>query len=239
MLVSHRKEFIYSKTVKTAGTSVESYFEKYCMPEGEWEFSHSRKEYVGASGIIGYRGTNPIGKKFYNHMPAKDIRDKLGDQTWERYFKFCVVRDPFDKLVSGFHMFEKRKAQYTLKEKLALPAVRWITKGNPIDRVTGDTPVERFRSWIKKGGWVDDRDKYMIDGNVCMDTFILYEDLQGGIRKICEHLEIAYEPENIPHLKAGNREGDVPLSEYYDSETIAIVSRLYEFELKAFGYKAP
>lgn len=35
MLISHRKRFIFTKTAKTAGTSVESYFEQYCMPEGE------------------------------------------------------------------------------------------------------------------------------------------------------------------------------------------------------------
>jgi hypothetical protein len=31
MLVSHLKKFIFTKTKKTAGTSVESVFEPYCM----------------------------------------------------------------------------------------------------------------------------------------------------------------------------------------------------------------
>lgn len=53
MLVSHRKKFIYTKTVKAAGTSVVSYFEKSCMPEGAWEFAHFRDEYVSEEGILG------------------------------------------------------------------------------------------------------------------------------------------------------------------------------------------
>ena len=31
MLISHRKKFIFTKTKKTAGTSVESVFETYCI----------------------------------------------------------------------------------------------------------------------------------------------------------------------------------------------------------------
>jgi hypothetical protein len=78
MLVSHRKKFIYTKIVKTAGTSVESYFEKYCMPEGAWEFAYYREVYDSEEGIIGYRGNNATENKWNNHMPAIEIRDKIG-----------------------------------------------------------------------------------------------------------------------------------------------------------------
>jgi hypothetical protein len=100
MLVSHRKQFIYTKTVKTAGTTVEAYFEKYCLPEGEWRLSHARDEYAGPTGVVGYRGLNPQGKQWYHHMPARAIKRRVGDDVWNSYFKFSVVRNPFDKLVS-------------------------------------------------------------------------------------------------------------------------------------------
>ena len=51
MLVSHRYKFIYTKTRKTAGSSVESYFEPFCMPDGEWTQRHLREEYVSDAGI--------------------------------------------------------------------------------------------------------------------------------------------------------------------------------------------
>ena len=52
MLISHRKQFIYTKTYKTAGTSVEVYFEPYCMQEGEWkEVLNSDAKKYGGSGI--------------------------------------------------------------------------------------------------------------------------------------------------------------------------------------------
>ena len=102
MLISHRYRFIYTKTTKTAGTSVESFFEEFCMPDGEWTESHRRDEYVSPAGVVGYRGNNPEGKKWWNHMPAASIKELVGKAIWDSYFKFCVVRDPFDKCISAF-----------------------------------------------------------------------------------------------------------------------------------------
>ena len=110
MLVSHRYKFIYTKTVKTAGTSVESFFEPYCMKEDEWSLSHSRNEYISEAGIIGYRGKDiPDNCTWYNHMPAVKIKTLLGDDIWNSYFKFCVIRNPFSKAVSHYYFQGKKK----------------------------------------------------------------------------------------------------------------------------------
>src|SRR5438034_9985645 len=99
MLVSHRKQFIYTKTIKTGGTSVEAYFEPYCFPDREYEFLHARPQYASETGIVGFRGLKrpDDGIEWYNHMPAAEIKARLGEDVWNRYVKFCVVRDPFDK----------------------------------------------------------------------------------------------------------------------------------------------
>jgi Sulfotransferase family len=241
MLVSHRKNFIYTKTVKTAGTSVESYFERYCMPESEWEFTHHRKEYVGEDGVIGFRGEPPKGTIWRNHMPADEIRRLVGDDIWDRYFKFCVVRNPYDKLISGYYFFMYREnlkmkdAPRKLKDRFKGFIDRFKHNGN---RTCGND-VDGFRRWLKKRGGIMDRDKYMIDDRVCVDFFILYEELLSGIKHVCERLEIPYEPERIPKLKSGIRNNDLPVSEYYDTESIKIVKELYSFELEKFGYEMP
>src|SRR6185312_9079529 len=102
MLISHRYRFIYTKTNKTAGTSVEAYFERYCMPDGEWHPGHARDEYDSEAGVIGYRGENPKNKRWYNHMPAALIRQQVGETVWNDYYKFCVIRNPWEKAISGF-----------------------------------------------------------------------------------------------------------------------------------------
>ena len=42
-LISNKKKFIYIKNKKVAGTSIESYFEKYCIPyDKDYKQSHKR-----------------------------------------------------------------------------------------------------------------------------------------------------------------------------------------------------
>lgn len=184
------------------------------MPDGVWEFAHSREEYVSKEGIIGYRGNNAKGKKWYNHMPAIEIRDKIGLSIWHKYFKFCVVRNPFDKLVSGFFF------------------------ANPEKNEGGDL-IGSFRNWIKNGGSVVDRDKYLINGDICIDYFVRYENLDNGIENVCNLLNIKFESETIPKLKTGFRNREISLKEFYDEETIELVCRKYAFELEYFNYNAP
>jgi len=221
MLISHRKQFIYTKTLKTAGTSVELYFEKYCMPDGVWKFQNSREMYVSTAGIIGFRGMrNVSGYEWYNHMPASEIREKVGDSIWDNYFKFCVIRNPFDRLVSGFFYYQQLR-----HGKKAAGA--------------GDLIVN-FRRWVKENGHSTiDRDKYLINGQICLDYLIRYEELEKGIRHVCDILELPFEPDSIPYMKAGFRGVDIPLKDFYDFETVQIVTNMYKFELHQFNYSVP
>ncbi|HWO40244.1 MAG TPA: sulfotransferase family 2 domain-containing protein [Candidatus Eisenbacteria bacterium] len=240
MLISHRKHFIYTKTVKTAGTSVEVYFERFCLPEGYQQLQHARDEYVGPEGVVGYRGSNVAGHKWRNHMPAREIRQAVGDQVWRSYFKFCVIRNPFDKLVSAFYFLEDRQRNSQTKTLTWKDQLKRLYKNpDPIACITGTDPVERFRSWIRAGGSIIDRNKYTIDGQICVDYFIRFEDLAAGVKHVCSELDIPFEPRKIPRLKTGIRRTEIPLRDYYDAATIAIVKRIYKFELETFGYSEP
>lgn len=216
MLVSHRKQFIYTKTAKTASTSVESYFEQYCLPEGAWEFQHAIEETETPEGIIGYRGAETEGKRWFNHMSAVDIREKLGEEVWTGYFKFAVIRDPFDKLLSGY-FFSQRP------------------EGSSQQLIAG------FRRWMSAGGGeaIVDRHTYTIDSKICLDYFIRYEDLENGVREVCERLGLPVDLGRLPRLKSGFRQQQVPLEAFYDEATVAIATEIYAFELDCFGYRPP
>lgn len=225
MLISHRKKFIYTKTKKTAGTSVECYFEKYCLPSGTWAFSHAREETVCEDGVIGFRGSQSGNKTWWNHMSAHDIRRLVGEPTWNDYFKFCVIRNPFEKMVSAFHFFERQRPSEVVSVQ---------------DRdYQKNVMIDQFRDWIKNQTTVTDRDTYMIDGEMAMDYVIRYEDLKNGIRLVCDRLELPFEPHDIPVLKAGVRDRSIPVRDYYDETCLHIVETLYRFEINCFGYDRP
>jgi hypothetical protein len=218
MLVSHRKKFIFVKTGKTAGTSVEVFFEKYCFPENEWIFSHARDEYINPlSGIVGYRGAGKDDVKFYNHMPASKLRTEIGEDIWEHYFKFTIIRNPFDKMVSAFFHFEKSQ--------------------NP-DKYSMDnlTDIQRFRNWVSDGGKILDRDIYLINGKVAVDYFIRFESLKEDIETVCQKLQLDYDLADLPTLKSEHRDRTIKLKDFYDTPTEKIVRELFKFEIEYFDY---
>ncbi|WP_259129157.1 sulfotransferase family protein [Salinibacter ruber] len=195
MLVSHDKNFIYTKTNKTASTSIELFFEPYCLPDGEYNASREREMSVTEAGIVGYRGDHYDGQRWFNHMPAKWIREELGEETWNSYFKFCSIRNPFDKAVSAFHF---QKGKYSSD---------WKTKIRKIARKLGDSVLQiEFEIWLRRGLMPDDRDKYVIDGDFCVDFFIKYENLKEGIERVGEKVGIDFGGRDIPHKLGGYRD---------------------------------
>ena len=111
VLVSHKYKFIYIKNGKVAGTSVEAFFGKYCIdPKKTYDYSEAQEEHIDEFGIIGSRGVN-LTNKWKNHIDAKTIRSYLDDQMFDEYFKFCVIRNPYDKMVSSY-FFNKSKLSF-------------------------------------------------------------------------------------------------------------------------------
>ena len=231
MLISHRHHFIYTKTSKTASTSVESYFEPFCMPDDDsWQISHSRDTVESEAGIIGYRGSNSRGQKWHGHMAAEKIKEQIGDDIWGQYFKFCVIRDPFDKAVSAFHFAEYMQDQRSGLAKLFVKIKRFIR---------GASAEKRFKKWVARSRFRDDRNKYMINNEVCVDYFIRYEELEKGIRDVCEKLGLPIELERLPKFKAGIRPQDRNLTSYYDKATAKRIAKQFSWEIETFGYTSP
>ena len=94
MIISHKYRFIFVKTLKTAGTSIEVFLSQFCGPDDILTpiLPH----------VEPHRPRNHEG--FFNHMPAHEIRDRVGWDVWNGYFKFCVERNPWDKTLSYYHM---------------------------------------------------------------------------------------------------------------------------------------
>ena len=217
MLLTHRHAFIYLKTIKTAGTSVEIYFERACLPEDHgYEELHFRNALVTEAGVIGQRG-GVATDEWYNHMPASMVRDKVGP-IWDRYLKFCCVRDPYDKVVSAFWM------QIGDAEREAL-----ITA--PFSKVQ-----ERFEAWVAISDLGRDRYIYTIDGQPVVDDVIRYETLTEDLRRICERTGVPYEPWRLGRYKGEYRQRPEPAEAYYGAESLAIVGEAYDREFEWFSY---
>ncbi len=135
MIISHERKFIYIKTIKTAGTSLEIALSKLCgpgdvlTPLGDDE--GARVAYAGA-GARNYRVPRqdlPPRKRlravlrgvdgpyrYYEHIPAWQVRRLVGEGIWRDYFKFTITRNPFDYIISRYfsdvHFIERLKMEH-------------------------------------------------------------------------------------------------------------------------------
>jgi hypothetical protein len=113
VLVSHKYKFIYIKNVKVAGTSIESFFGSFCKnPKNTYTYEHSSQQSIDDYGIIGSRLDGFRNEDIWkSHISASEIKKQLGDDKFNEYFKFSVIRNPYDALVSLYY-FEKSTLQF-------------------------------------------------------------------------------------------------------------------------------
>jgi hypothetical protein len=189
VLVSFEKQFIYTKTVKTAGTSVEIFLEPYCLAADSYVQIGPRDESITGYGVVGFRGANrPADVRWYNHMPAAQIREYLGNSGYGGSQDFSELR-------------------------------------------------RNFIDWIRRRRFLVDRNKYVIDGSVCLDYYIRFESLTEGLKEVCQKLAIDRDVAELGRFKSGDRRADRHFSEFYDEETRKIVAEAFALELDHFGYR--
>lgn len=94
MIISHRHKFIFIKTRKTAGTSIEAALASICGPDDIMTPPDPDKH--KETGLKSHSGMADLCRIF-----------QPGDAPLN-YFTFCFERNPWDKTVSWFHYLKVR-----------------------------------------------------------------------------------------------------------------------------------
>jgi len=219
MLVSHRYRFIYVKTKKSAGSSVELAFEPAARPAG-WVSpaggpAFPTEEIVSEAGIVGARGPEAkAGARYWDHMPAAQIKRAVGPVIWQRYFKFCTIRNPWDKTVSFFHYVR--------------PELRHAPR---------ESVVANFRRWVHGPGRRRglDRGIYWINDRPVMDAYVRYHRLCEDVATVAARLGVA--DARLPEVHTGFRKADLGYRDYYDENARRVVADVYGDEIEYFGWR--
>jgi len=232
MIISHTHKFIFIKSFKTAGTSVEAELSNFCSgsdivtPLNDYRYNRDENgrfihKSMNADEFVRLNLAN------LQHAEALTIKDQVSPDVWNNYYKFSITRNPWDRAVSYF-FWEKRldpalKPQKKIYHYLGMPF-------NELDQLR-----RLFSSYIKNASWPNNDCFYTIDDQLCTDFVIRYEKLPEDYSKVCNKLELP--ASTLPRLKGGVRKQRYHYSDYYDEESIAIVADRHKNDIRLFGYE--
>ena len=218
MLVSHTKKFIFLKTVKTGGTSVEGALERYCLPPGTPTPLHARPETVSEYGIVGARHKYlDAYEVYFSHMPAADLRHHLGEDIWNTYYKVTVVRHPYEKTISSFFFNRSRN-------------------NAPDTEQNAEETKQDFRAFVMKKQFARDRHIFTLNGELAIDSVLRHEMMVDDLKALNVRLGLEFEPDHLPNFKSGLRPRSATVENLITPDVADVIDEAFQFEFDHFGY---
>lgn len=232
MIISHAHKFIFIKSFKTAGTSIDSTLSNFCSGEDIVtpmnDFIHNRNE----KGEFIHKSMNAedfikLDLPNLQHVEAQTIKNMVAPEVWNDYFKFSIARNPWDRAISYFYWNTRNDPALKPKKKF------YHHLGVPYDEL--DQLRKLFSEFIKNTTLPSNDPFYVINDELCVNAVIRYENLIEDYAKICNQLGLA--SSELPRLKGGIRATKHHYSDYYDEESKEIVAKQHKNDIRLFGYK--
>ena len=192
MRLSHKHKFLYVAPPKTGSETIRLSLDKYSDIKG---------------GPIENRGD--FTKVPYTHAKGWELQThfEASGWNWNEYFKFSVVRNPWNRAISQW--------KYQIKTNRTDKSVDFkefvLSKQLHSQCIT----------------WTHDK-----KNNQIVDFIAKLENLQKDFNIICDKIGIPRQ--QLPHKNITEHKH---YTEYYDEETKSIVAKKYRKDIEYFGYK--
>lgn len=188
MTVSDKYKFIFFHLRKTGGTSV--------------------------AVSIGENGSDPFKDR---HLTPSQAQNRIPGK-FKSYYKFSIIRNPFDRLVSCF-AYDKQVT------------TEFIAGGKHHGMNFNDYLQYRL---IEQGGWwrTAQADYLAPNGEMIIDFLCRFERLQEDFNKVCER--VGMNKRILPFRRQTKHE---KYWKYYNDVSRELIEEFYSRDLEEYGYK--
>jgi len=228
VIVSHKYKFIFLKSSKTAGTSMEIALSKFCGDEDiitplgpENEGTRNGLGYPGPRNYLApfadYRARDVARlivrhrkkMRFYHHITAGEAKKYIGEAIWNDYYKFCFERNPWDRVISWYYWRCQSEPRPTLAEFIDSHA------------------LEKLR----KTGF----ELYTIEGKIAVDRIYLFENLKQELDEIQAILRLPETP-TLPRAASAYRKDKRHYRDVLNNDQREKIERVFSKEIGMLGY---
>jgi chondroitin 4-sulfotransferase 11 len=225
--INHDKKCVFIHIPKTAGIYVRSVLSKnydfnlylfqrpdhkeYCETNTDLEYNEKQDLYFANKihGIINYYKTS----EYLNKLMDMD------DEKWDSYYKFCFVRDPYDKFVSGWNY-----VQETHKMNIDFDVF--------IKYETILSEDEYFHTFLPQNVHIMNEKNEVYVNKICK-----FENLENDLEEVLIH--IGFSKEEICHdkNKKPNKRKHEHYKKYYNNETLNVINTKFKKDFELLDYK--
>ena len=235
MIVSFKYKFIFIKTYKTAGSSIEEYLypllnnKDILAPTQDYEgincwgdFDKKQLEGYIKEELIEKYHKNKI--YFHAHMPIwlvkerlKPLSKKLNYDIFKNFYKFGVIRNPFDTIVSHYYWINKKNL-------------------NTLKNITFNKIIKELENNIYPNHGLLNLNKLM-DKNfekILCDKIIKYEDLNKDLSFVFNKLNIPFDGElKIFKKKIISKKN---YRDFFNEKSNKIIKEIFRRDIELFKY---
>lgn len=214
MIISYSHQFIFLHIAKVAGISIREALKGYTQEPDRFKIKRPPRHVNGQP--------NPLYTAWdaaLTHATARETRKALG-ATFDSYYSFAFVRNPWDWQVSMYHFLLKETDNPRYEEVKALSGfeayLEWV--------IATRNPYPKGATRLQSEMITDET------GQIMVDFVGRYENLAADFATVCRTLHIRAA---LPHL---NQSRHRDYRTYYSERARKLVETHYQADIELFGY---
>jgi len=145
---------------------------------------------------------------------------KLTEKEFNKIFKFTIIRNPFDRVLSAFYFLQKGNQGYKIKPDIDFN--EWIKN---VFKVKGVSFNNHFKHM---------HPKLLYEDKIWVDYIARIENIENDWKVISEKCDL---PNTFPRKNISKKKDGKNRYDYYNDESIEIVSKIYKKDLELLNYE--